>query len=286
MWDAATGQQCFALPDRSGAGADAVATRVAWFAWSPDGRSLATYPGSALPNYPQRGAVHLWDAATGKERGSFGLAGTSGVVQVEWSPDGRRLLTRDPTTIKVWDADRGEEQFSLSIAPDPAAKDSRVFIVPDIYFRCGWAPDGKRLAVLTCKGLSDCSGMRVTFFDAENGKPQGPPVDVQGRLVWKWSPDGRRLALIDQLQGRFGPWGPYSATVLDTTAGRMLYHLQAPVAESVAWSSDSRRLLLRRPDEADPLAYDADTGQATAARPGDGPVVDGGGPVGLADGVG
>jgi WD40 repeat protein len=228
-----------------------------------------------------RVAVYLWDAATGKVRRP--LPGTSEVWQVAWCPDGRRLATLDRTALKIWDADTGKEQFVLTLTPDPAVKMSRQLVLPDVYVRCGWAPGGKYLAALTSKSTVALTEARVTFFDAATGKAKGPPVDALalnglGNEVWRWSPDGQRLALAGRTR-LTGPWGQYSVTALNAAAGRTLFQRQAAVAETLAWSSDSRRLLVRRPDESDPLAYDADTGHLMAARPGDGQAADGGGPM-------
>src|SRR5262249_31336429 len=51
-------------------------------AWSPDGRRLA---GAALGS----GAVHVWDAATGRLERT--LPNLPNVFRVAWRPDGRRL---------------------------------------------------------------------------------------------------------------------------------------------------------------------------------------------------
>jgi WD40 repeat protein/predicted Ser/Thr protein kinase len=95
--------------------------------WSPDGKRLAC-AGLA------KNKVRVWEAATGEE--VLQLVGHTGTVQsVQWSADGRRLITRarapggiraDPRTrgaayvagpsweLKVWDAANGEEIVSLA----------------------------------------------------------------------------------------------------------------------------------------------------------------------------
>jgi WD40 repeat protein len=79
-------------------------------AWSPDGKRLAC--GGSKPE--------VWNVAAGKE--AFSLAGhSSAVIDVEWSQDGRRVLSRceviGPFTrsfeLKVWDASSGQEVLML-----------------------------------------------------------------------------------------------------------------------------------------------------------------------------
>ena len=79
-------------------------------AWSPDGKRFAW--GGQKPA--------VWNVASGNEQ--FPLAGhSSAVIDVEWSPDGRRVLSRSevfgPFTrsfeLKVWDATTAREVLML-----------------------------------------------------------------------------------------------------------------------------------------------------------------------------
>jgi WD40 repeat protein len=76
------------------------AALVEWtcLAWSADGKWLAA--GSTL------GALHLYDAATGKEHAKIpGIRGQ--VLGVAWSPDGRWLASSSTdTTVLIWNARR------------------------------------------------------------------------------------------------------------------------------------------------------------------------------------
>ena len=210
-----------------------------------------------------------------------GRTGTSGVFRVEWSPDGRRLATLDQTSIKVWDAGSGEEQFALSIPVDPAAKESRNFIVPEVYFRCGWVPDSSGLGACSSEQASHGQfGDAASFLDAATGKAQ-LLMDVLGEPRPGNRLDGERLALADEQ--RAGTWGPFSVTVLDAVAGRMLFHFQPPVVESMNWSSDSRRLLVRRPTNPCRWPTTRTPEKPWRRRPGDGQTVDGGGQLGYAN---
>jgi WD40 repeat protein len=78
-------------------------------AWSPDSKYIAG-----------GGNVHVWNAATGEE--VFRLSGHDGVVEsIDWSPDGRRIVTRSQVKkpfrnsweLKVWDAGDGHEILTI-----------------------------------------------------------------------------------------------------------------------------------------------------------------------------
>jgi WD40 repeat protein len=74
VWDAATGQQLFALP----------AHRACEAAFSPDGGRLVSWGQDSM--------VRVWDATTGKKCRT--LSGhTAWVRGAAFSPDGRRLVS-------------------------------------------------------------------------------------------------------------------------------------------------------------------------------------------------
>jgi RNA polymerase sigma factor (sigma-70 family) len=75
---------------------------VACLAWSPDGRWVAAAT--------EDGAIHVTEAATGKEVRSFPVG--PAVTSVAFSPDGKRLALSQPGRPSIWDIDAGKEQPS------------------------------------------------------------------------------------------------------------------------------------------------------------------------------
>ena len=122
-------------------------TRVSF---SPDGKKLATAG--------EGKTVDLWDTATGKLIGR--LEGHLGsVTSVGWSPNGKTLVSgsRDDTTVRIWDTDKGRELHRLS--SDHTA-------VKGAFFLCvAFSPDGKRVAA---GGAGKDTTVHV--WDAETGK--------------------------------------------------------------------------------------------------------------------
>jgi WD40 repeat protein len=184
------------------------------FAWSPDGKTIAS-----VPYHTTYGWVRLYDAVTGKRRQSLSEAGTiynpawpwsldgttvavcengqttlasvdTGQVRavledtkfpVTLSPDGRRAVTGGPNhTLTLWESGGKVRIPLVGHEQDPAA--------------VAWSPDGKRL-------VSGATGeKRMLLWDADKGErlgEVGPSTSVHGHVV-QWSPDGRLLLFFSQ----------------------------------------------------------------------------------------
>jgi hypothetical protein len=98
---------------------------------------------------------------------------------VSFSPDGKRILTGSgDNTAKVWDAQTGQEVFSLK------GHTNSVFSV-------AFSPDGKRVFAEDARG-------RILAWDAENGKLLAdPPNQMQPASQEATSADGRLRAFVE-----------------------------------------------------------------------------------------
>jgi WD40 repeat protein len=148
----------------------------------------------------------------------FTLRGhSSQVTSVSFSPDGKRLASASyDQTVKVWDAQRGQEVLSLN------GHTGGVSCV------C-WSPDGKRLA-------SAGNDKIVKVWDAQSGQEL---LTIRGHTDMVnsvcFSPDGKRLASASNDK---------TVRVWDAQTGQELLTLNGHTNEvrSVCFSPDSKQL--------------------------------------------
>jgi WD40 repeat protein len=169
-WNAETGEQLsiisMALPRSLGA------ARWRKIALSPDGRLLAVVPYSSEP-------VRLWDATTGKLRGTLQGEGTAGKYGLAFSPDSKILATDwpegrdDKATISLWDTEIRQliRRFSISRQ--------------DAFLQ--FAPDGHTL-------LSDSTLGMACLWDIRTGRQMlRRPAHEASVNALAFTPDGRKV---------------------------------------------------------------------------------------------
>jgi WD40 repeat protein/serine/threonine protein kinase len=247
--EANTGREVRALAGHTGP--------VCGVALSRDGRRLASAAGTFTGSLPaRRGEVKVWDVTTGTVVVSIPV---QGLLCVALSPDGRSAAgSFCDGLIRVWDADTGQEEFSLqgdpynglAVAFSPDGKllasggGTAVLDVWDISTRqhvhllrghsgpvtgVVFRPDGKQIASASQDGT-------VKVWDGGTGQEVlslgGQPTSFH---VAAYSPDGARLASAGA-EGTVKLW--------DVTAGRELatYRGHHGIVWGVAFSPDGARV--------------------------------------------
>ena len=195
-------------------------------ALSPDGELLAVGD--------RRGLIRLWATADGAERGQLRL-GDNWVTALQFSPDGRLLMSADVKGVTLWDvAARAPADYRFDEARRPAALSPNGELLsaglgdqgmgiwkvgrPAVLVRVpttrrpaelAFSPDGTLLAT----AHSGDSGRWVRLWDARLGRPTqamyvtSDREPIITRLCWglAFTPDGRVLATGDA-GGRVKLW--------------------------------------------------------------------------------
>jgi eukaryotic-like serine/threonine-protein kinase len=176
----------------------------------------------------------VWDVSTGKEDLNLKGLPTGPGSRVVFSPDGKHLATAANSgipggdvdcTVKVWDADSGQEVLSLKGKPTGGVM--------------AFSPDGKRLATLSGSTPGIDIPAEMKLWDVASGEEI---LTLRGHTSFvtsvAFSPDGKRLAS-----------GSYDKTVKlwDAASGQEVLTLRWPGAVnnslvSVAFSPDGKRL--------------------------------------------
>ena len=150
-------------------------------ALSPKGETLATWGqhynrGNGKPEDEQKVArtIQLWDARTGKEKGSL-VSDIFQIASVRFSPDGARVAAGGNGVVQLWDVGTGK--LERRFAGRTGQGTQLVF-----------APDGK---TLSSAGQDGC----VQSWDVATGKRagicEGPVATVAGL---RYRPDGQLVA--------------------------------------------------------------------------------------------
>jgi WD40 repeat protein/serine/threonine protein kinase len=205
IWDAASGEEVITLSGHApGQTGETAFNGVVGVAFSPDGNLLATASDDLT--------AKIWNISSGEEL--FTLSGHGhapvsippfdGVIQVGFSPDGKRLATAGGDgTVKVWDTRHGRELFTLEAHPGSA--------VIDVTF----SPDGAHMLTGSFDGTAK-------LWDAVTGQAlltlSGHTSAVHGVA---FTPDGTRLVTGSE-DGTAKVWDAETGQALLTLTGHTL----------------------------------------------------------------
>lgn len=264
LWDADTGKRVHRLV------ADEKGTPLC-AAFTPDGKGVVV--GYGVPRGLNTGkdwAARLWSLADGKLVREFG-GHTDGVQQIAFSPDGKRLVTRDwGKDVRFWEPDTGKRTHELpwSDARDVvfsyAAADQLIAVGLDSRgtTEASNVLSGRLIAYWKADGVGSPGPLAVSpdgqLVASRERTPQGdegvllrrlPTGEVVCRLgaagtvrpgVVAFSPNGKTVAAA----GGLGAATPDTVRLFDAETGRELttFRGHAGQVASLAFSPDGKRL--------------------------------------------
>jgi serine/threonine-protein kinase len=161
-------------------------TRLAGFAWSPDGRRIAysTGIGRDVTVVPVEGGA------------ASHLTGVRDVHSLSWSPDGTRLaaVAENPVFVFGGAYFGNEAASSIWILPTNGKPAIRVTADQHLNVSPQWAPDGRHLFWVSDRGGSrDVYRVRLDAAGAPAGKPERLTTGADAHTI-SLSADGKRLA--------------------------------------------------------------------------------------------
>ena len=200
-------------------------------AWSPDGERIAIGLQEASIGEHVGDAIYIIDADTSTELLKIRLETACVIPDVDWSPDGDRLVSitapnvwREdcPKPPMLWDANTGDQLLTLTAHEG-------------VIFNVDWSPDGERILTAGEDGttmlLDASTGAAIHTLDGHTDAVR----DVM------WSPDGNLIASAS-LDGTARIWdaetGDELLAIGDHTGG----------VTGVAWSPDGERIVTASED--------------------------------------
>jgi RNA polymerase sigma factor (sigma-70 family) len=223
VWDTGTGMKRWSGQPES--------DYVGCLAIAPEGKTLATLNRNRAS--PESDAVELWDAMSGKSL-RIVAAGQKYMSTIQFSPDGRTLVTAGSYGLHFWDtATGGERSHSEAIDTE----------------RIAFSSDAKTLVA------AERHSAAFHLWDVATGKRKPEPVSHAGRpRGLSLSPDGRRLATSGGVDGTIHIWD------LSTGESRFAIHRNPWTAGDIAFSKDGKSLFSTGPDQ-NLLVTDPTTGK-------------------------
>jgi WD40 repeat protein len=222
-WDAESGKGSLQplQTSPSSAASTSAGSYITTVVLTPDGRRV-------FMNW-LRGDQAVWDVETGKELQLFDSRVNGTFSEVDFSPDGSKLLAanRGPR-FSLWDVETGKEIQHFTVNPGWRTR----FLYPEGDYRDGvehlaLSPDGRR--ALT----SDSEGSTRLWDVKTGGQARALKVHTYNFLVVGFSPDSLNM-ITENLDG--------SATLLGVKRGNEIRHFAK--ASRPSFSADGNRVLM------------------------------------------
>lgn len=214
---------------------------VAKIAFSPNGKLIAAGH--------FEGGMSIWDVESGELVRRFGERMTRSIGNIEFTPDGKTLLTASSDTVNLWDVATGKQIQSF---------DDHTWFVSAAVF----SPDGKQL-------LSGSAEGTAVLWDIESGERiRTLCANPLGNIpAVAWSADGDQVASTTQAEGVVKTW--------DFRSGRpLLTFVEHSAAVRDLEFSPDNRFLLTCSDDSKALLWDAKTGELVRKFECDSPIID------------
>jgi WD40 repeat protein len=196
--------------------------------WSTDGRRLAYSINTFAADSPNAG-LHVLDTTTGKDKHILGgELGCLAPFDLDWSPDGARLVYACAMSGPGWPA-----PGIYVIEPDGSDRMLLETGLSGRHSSPSWSPDGARIAF----AFGESGRSTIYLFDlAQNRRT----LLVAGGSAPAWSPDGSKIAYRVDCGVR-----------LATPGGRNVTPISGPfrcraigVAGQPVWSPDGKRIAI------------------------------------------
>ena len=228
IWDTSTGRVLRT--------SEALSTYCSRLSWSPDSTRLAFIGDSGSTFTAEGGSAVIWDAVTGHWLHTFPSHNPCRDQKVvDWSPDGRQLLTGDTDQrLRVWDVASGQLQQVLDGPWEEIVS-------------VAWSATGDPLVSARSKGTDQS----FTIWDATSGQ-QLKSSNLDSLDTRAWSPDGQRYS--------------NGTTIRDEKTGQDIFTFTGSgIGGGAAWSPDGRLLATLDSLDADIVKlWNTTTGQAVA----------------------